>query len=211
MSFTSVVGLLTWALLTSVSAQADWTKVQWDVIVVGAGPAGIIVADRMSQANKSTLLLEGGGLSYGITGGRERPDWLNQTSLSRVDVPGLYKSIFSGDSPLVCNTTSNGFGGCTIGGSSAINAGLFFQPPASDYDLYFPESWKSRDMQSAIAKLYSRQISNSTTSRDGKMYLQSGYDAAKEWLVDNAGYENVDINESADNKTNVFGRPSKPT
>lgn len=32
----------------------------------------------------------------------------------------------------------NAYGGCTIGGSSAINAGLFFEPPASDWDLYFP-------------------------------------------------------------------------
>jgi cellobiose dehydrogenase (acceptor) len=33
----------------------------------------------------------------------------------------------------------NAYGACTIGGSSAINAGLFFEPPASDWDLYFPE------------------------------------------------------------------------
>jgi hypothetical protein len=48
----------------------------------------------MSEAGKKTLLLEQGGPSYYITGGRERPGWLNGTDLSRVDVPGLYKSIF---------------------------------------------------------------------------------------------------------------------
>lgn len=69
----------------------DWTARQWDAIVVGAGTAGIIVADRLSEAGLQTLLLEQGGPSYGITGGRERPDWLNGTELSRVDVPGLCK------------------------------------------------------------------------------------------------------------------------
>jgi len=66
----------------------DWKVQEWDVIVVGAGPAGIIgkhistvmiscliftnmriVADKMSAAGLATLLIEGGGESYGITGG----------------------------------------------------------------------------------------------------------------------------------------------
>lgn len=68
---------------------ADWTKQEWDAIVVGAGPAGIIVADRLSEAGKKTLLLEDGGKSYGIVGGTDRPEWLSGTNLSRVDVPGL--------------------------------------------------------------------------------------------------------------------------
>lgn len=85
------------------SAQQDWppwpgnetdspdpgADSQWDAIIVGAGTAGIIVADRLSEAGKKTLLLELGGPSYYVTGGRERPDWLTGTDLSRVDVPGL--------------------------------------------------------------------------------------------------------------------------
>lgn len=71
--------------------QNDWITQEWDAIVVGAGTAGIIVADRLSEAGKKTLLLETGGPSYGITGGTEKPDWLAGTNLSRVDVPGLCK------------------------------------------------------------------------------------------------------------------------
>lgn len=74
------------------SSSSDWTTQQWDAVVVGAGTAGIIVADRLSEAGKKTLLLEFGGPSYGITGGTERPGWLNATDLSRVDVPGLCMS-----------------------------------------------------------------------------------------------------------------------
>lgn len=78
-------------LAASARSSSDWTSTEWDAIIVGGGTAGIIVADRLSEAGKKTLLLEIGGASYGITGGTERPGWLNGTSLSRVDVPGLCK------------------------------------------------------------------------------------------------------------------------
>lgn len=67
------------------------TNQAYDFIIVGAGPAGIVVADRLSETGLKTLLLEQGGPSYGITGGTEGPGWLNGTGLSRVDVPGLCK------------------------------------------------------------------------------------------------------------------------
>lgn len=165
----------------------------------------------MSEAGKKTLLLEQGGPSYYVTGGHAGPDWLYDEELSRVDVPGLYKSIFSiPDGNLTCAPdVVNAFQGCTIGGNTAINAGLFFQPPASDWDLYFPEGWKNDDMQSAIAKLREKQRSTDNPSQDGKRYLQSGYMAAKQWLVDGAGYEEVGLNDGPEvhSKTKVFGHP----
>ena len=166
----------------------------------------------MSEAGKKTLLLEQGGPSYYVTGGRARPEWLDGTELSRVDVPGLYKSIFSnsGEGNLTCaSDVVNAFQGCTVGGNSAINAGLFFQPPASDWDRYFPEGWKNDDMQCAINKVRAKQPNTDSPSRDGKRYLQSGYDAAKRWLVDGAGFAEVGLNDGIDhhNKTKVFGHP----
>lgn len=205
-----------------------WTAQEWDAIVVGAGTAGIIVADRLSEAGKKTLLLELGGLSYGITGGTEKPAWLNGTSLSRVDVPGLCeymisvylvcsittlmnsvdKSIFNGGTDLLCpSDVVNAFQACTIGGNSAINAGLYFQPPASDWDNYHPEGWKSADVKDATQRLLDTQPSVTTYSLDGKYYMQTGYEEAKKWLVDAAGFSDVSFNEEPDNKDKVFGRP----
>ncbi|CAN9140544.1 unnamed protein product [Alternaria alternata] len=204
--------LLPVAVLTSYAAAETCAGGEWDVIVVGSGPAGIVTADRMSEAGKKTLLLEQGGPSYYVTGGRARPEWLNGTELSRVDVPGLYKSIFSnsGEGNLTCaSDVVNAFQGCTVGGNSAINAGLFFQPPASDWNRYFPDGWKDADMQSAIKKVRTKQPSTDSPSQDGKRYLQSGYEAAKRWLVDGAGYADVGLNDGIENhnKTKVFGHP----
>ncbi|EME38889.1 hypothetical protein DOTSEDRAFT_75559 [Dothistroma septosporum NZE10] len=193
------------ATVNALPAGSSTTESTWDVIVVGAGPAGIVVADRMSEAGRRTLLLEQGGPSYYITGGRERPGWLNNTELSRVDVPGLYKSIYSNPSQeLLCPAEKlNGYGACTIGGNTAINAGLWFQPPATDFDRYFPDSWKSKDMQGAIEKVRKQQPFTSNPRTNGSAV--SGYYAAKQLLVDGAGYKDVEFNHVPNQKVKTFG------
>lgn len=119
------------------------------------------------------------------------------------------KSIFAGPSELLCKgDVVNGFQACTVGGNSAINAGLYFQPPDSDWDLYNPAGWKSADVAAATKRLLARQPSVTHYSQDGKLYEQSGYEAAKKWLVDGAGFSDITINDQPNNKDDVFGRPA---
>lgn len=64
--------------------------VPYDYIVVGAGPGGLVTADRLSEAGKNVLLIERGGPSLGFTGGTYQPDWLKGTNLTKFDTPGLF-------------------------------------------------------------------------------------------------------------------------
>lgn len=118
------------------------------------------------------------------------------------------KSIFSGNSDLICPPeVVSAFAACAIGGNSAINAGLYFQPPASDWDEYFPAGWHSEDVKSATAKLRETLPPVTKYSTDDKFYLQSGYNAAKTWLVGEANFTEVDMDDVPDEKQRVFGRP----
>lgn len=75
----------------------------YDYIVIGSGAGGIPIADRLSEAGHSVLLVEKGPLSSGRWNGTMKPAWLDGTNLTRFDVPGLFNQIWADPTGVACD------------------------------------------------------------------------------------------------------------
>ncbi|KAE8139037.1 hypothetical protein BDV38DRAFT_281595 [Aspergillus pseudotamarii] len=175
----------------------------YDYIVVGGGAGGIPVADRLSEAGHSVLLIEKGPPSSGRWGGTMKPSWLDDTNLTRFDVPGLCNQIWVDSNGIACSDTDQ-MAGCVLGGGTAVNAGLWWRPNPVDWDYNFPEGWQSSDMQSAADRVFSRIPGTTTPSTDGKLYYQQGANILESGLQ-SAGWSSVTLNDVPAQKTKTFG------
>ncbi|QRV99262.1 GMC oxidoreductase [Ceratobasidium sp. AG-Ba] len=199
-------GLLVLFFAGVVSSQAT----TYDYIVVGSGPAGIIVADRLSEAGKSVLLIERGGPSTLQTGGTDSPPWSTKTNLTRFDIPGMFDTFFSSSNAYWwCNDISP-LAGCLVGGGAAVNGMQYWYPPDSEYSTAngWPSGWQS--ISTYVDKLKSRIPSNDLPSTDGKRYLTEFHDILKS-VLDKQGYSELTVNNSPNSKNKVYGFTAFPT
>ncbi|KAF2841371.1 carbohydrate-binding module family 1 protein [Patellaria atrata CBS 101060] len=178
----------------------------YDYIVVGAGAGGIPIADKLSEAGKKVLLLERGPTSSGRWGGevREnwRPDWLDGTNLTRFDVPGLCNQIWVDSAGIACSDIDQ-MAGCVLGGGTAVNAALWWKPPAIDWDYNFPAGWKAKDLAAAVSRTFQRIPGTDHPSKDGKLYYQEGFNVLSTALS-RAGWKSVTANKQPDLKNKTY-------
>lgn len=173
----------------------------YDYIIVGSGAGGVPLADRLTAAGHTVLLIEKGPPSTGIWGGALKPDWLNQTSLTRFDVPGLANEIWHNPTGVVC-TDVDQMAGCVLGGGTAVNSGLWWKPHPLDWDYLWPEGWKSQDLAGATNRVFERIPGTTVPSTDGKLYLQQGFDVLTSGL-DASGWKSITPNDHPDQKNRM--------
>ncbi|KAG8737141.1 hypothetical protein FRC10_008545 [Ceratobasidium sp. 414] len=195
------------ALLTLSGAVLSQQSTAYDYIIVGAGPTGIIVADRLSEAGKSVLLIERGGPSTAETGGTDTPPWPSKTNLTRFDIPGVFEAMFSPESNQYwwCDDI-NPYAGCLVGGGTALNGLLYWYPTDVEYSTTYgwPSGWQS--IFTYVNKLKARLPANDIPSTDGKRYLTQVFDVVKS-ILDKQGYTGTTINDSPNSKDHVYGHP----
>lgn len=200
----SAVATATSAACPATNALANTT---WDYIIVGAGAGGIPMADKLSEAGKSVLLIEKGPPSSGRWGGSMKPDWLNGTNLTRFDVPGLDNEIWEDSAGIACEDYSV-MAGCVLGGGTAVNAGLWWRANPEDFDYNFPTGWKASDVEPAIGRVFDRIPFTERPSTDGVLYKPCGYDIVGGALAA-AGWQNVSADEVPAKKNFTFSHPDQ--
>ncbi|KAI0746657.1 cellobiose dehydrogenase [Daedaleopsis nitida] len=181
------------------------TPTPYDYIIVGAGPGGIIAADRLSEAGKKVLLLERGGPSTSQTGGTYYAPWTQDAKLTKFDVPGLFETMFTDSAPFWwCKADINVFAGCLLGGGTSVNGALYWLPADSDFSTAngWPSSWANHGPYTS--KLKSRIPSTDHPSPDGKRYLTESADVVTQ-LLKAQGYSQATINDNPNFKDHVYG------
>jgi len=160
------------ALLPAARASGQSDPEGYDVIVVGAGPAGCIAARRLVDRfpDKAILLVEAGGPTTAEVGGHDFPPYDTQATI--FDVPGEYQNIAfqpKGE-PYKQKETPFTYQGVGYGGNSAFNGMLFQAAPPFDFDNAWPWPWHYRNLRPYIDGVRQVLHISTTPSTDGLFY-----------------------------------------
>ncbi|KAL3467686.1 hypothetical protein BJX64DRAFT_273740 [Aspergillus heterothallicus] len=179
------------------------SNTEYDYIVVGSGPGGMVLSDRLSEAGHKVLLIEKGPPSIGLWGGTMKPSWLEGTELTRFDVPGLCNQIWVDSAGIACPDNDQ-MAGCVLGGGTAVNSGLWWKPYSKDFDEGFPDEWSYSALQPSINKVFSRIPGTIHPSTDSFIYLQEGPSVLMNGLLA-SGWKMSSFNDSPDEKYRSVG------
>ncbi|KAJ4250225.1 hypothetical protein NW762_012040 [Fusarium torreyae] len=207
MRFSSLSGLsaIGWATLVTLATCKN-SESTYDYIVVGGGPAGLITAERLTEANKKVLVLERGQGPTVSTGSNHTLAW--DSSLTPIDVPGLSAAVGGLDlwNEYMCNDTA-GLAACVLGGGVTVNYMVFVHPPERDFNDKWPKGWKWQDVAPAAQRLYARNPGALVPSKDEERYDQGLYKTLSGFL-DKLGWKSVDMIKQPNEKHQVYSWPS---
>ncbi|KAL2075246.1 hypothetical protein VTL71DRAFT_189 [Oculimacula yallundae] len=192
-----------WASMATASPVP--ANLTYDYIVAGAGPAGIITAQRLAETGKSVLLLERGQASTYATGGRSTLAW-NDT-VTQYDVPSMaYYLTTASDTSGYCTDTAN-MAGCLLGGGTMVNALMFVPPQEADFNDKWPAGWKWSEVGASAARLYKRNPGTTMASEDQQRYDQGAFTVFSSFFK-TLGWSQVDAIQEPNRKTDIYSFPA---
>ncbi|KAA3631034.1 MAG: FAD-binding protein [Proteobacteria bacterium] len=141
---------------------------EYDYVIVGAGSAGCVLAAELARAGHPVLVLEAGGgdrrlwvrmpIGYGRAFFDRRVNWCYRT----------------GDEPNLDNRSSYWPRGKVVGGSSSINAMVYYRGLPGDFDDWAKAAgpqWSWRAVESAFEANECVRYADGATSGSGPMRI----------------------------------------